>query len=540
MSLWKKIAKNEFRLATYRFRKNRRLFFLYLISGFTYWGFYFGPNLLNILLPQFLSYYAYLYADVLVLYFEYFFALIFLLNILLPLYNLYQKKENKVKEIILKLPIKPKDIFLGKFVWKIPFYILFVLFIGPFFTSLLGQLRELTLFHIIIIYLCIFALLIFSQLIGIVISNFVDYKLSNSQKALNFRKIRILAIALILIIIYFLIRFLSTLYFSSPELRNWLIIFPSFWYSTIIIYLIYPTMASLNIYNIWIIIFLAIAIPIIIFIFTYKNSNKFYVVRRESNLLGLNTEKSRSFYNLLRKITLKKWRGLVQTHFKEFFRNEDYMLKFFYTIIINVIFGVVLALSLSQFEFEVINDLQIYKILEIVIISWIGSILFGTMSGAYIFFESKSLLITYKKSLRGPKALIYSIFYFLIFLIVLIDLVSVSVFTFIFNLDIFTVLIFILVYFFLNLIITVEMIGIQCLKPVFKDRKSITMINAYILILLQVISLFLSLLLFIPNVFEDLTPSLALLFIFLIHFGISSGIGSLLFFVGIKRINKYE
>ena len=65
MSLWKIIAKNEFRLATYRFRKHRRLFFLYLISGFIYWGFYFGPSLLNILLPQFLSYYAYLYADVL-------------------------------------------------------------------------------------------------------------------------------------------------------------------------------------------------------------------------------------------------------------------------------------------------------------------------------------------------------------------------------------------------------------------------------------------------------------------------------------------
>ena len=94
MNIWKTIAKKEIRLATYRFRKNRILFFLYLYFILAFWGLYFGPNLLNIFLPEFLSYYGYLYLDQVVLYFEYFFFLIFLSNIMIPLYNLYHKKGN--------------------------------------------------------------------------------------------------------------------------------------------------------------------------------------------------------------------------------------------------------------------------------------------------------------------------------------------------------------------------------------------------------------------------------------------------------------
>ncbi|GAF86341.1 unnamed protein product, partial [marine sediment metagenome] len=96
---------------------------------------------------------------------------------------------------------------------------------------------------------------------------------------------------------------------------------------------------------------------------------------------------------------------MVQTHFKEFFRNEEYLLKFFYAVVLNIIFGIVLAISLGEFEWGLISEFQTYKLLEIMIVSWIGSILFGTMSGLYIFIESKNLLNIYKKSLRGTNLL---------------------------------------------------------------------------------------------------------------------------------------
>ena len=540
MNIWKTIAKNEIRLATYRFRKNRLLLFLYLYLILAFWGLYFGPNLLDIFLPEFLSYYGYLYLDQIVLYFEYFFFLIFLSNIMLPLYNLYKTKGKEIKEIILASPIKPKEIFFGMVIWKWPFYILFVLFIGPLFTSLLSQVGDLTIFHFVVIYLCIFGLLVFSQLIGTVISNLIEYKINKSQKPQNIHKIRILIISLILIIVYFFIRFLSTLFLSSPELKNWLNFIPSYWYSYIIIYLINPSMVSLIFFNIWIIIFLAIFIPILTLFVSYKKSNTFYVIKSSGDFSGLKTGKDKKIYIFLRRITLKKWKVLVQTHFKEFFRNEEYVLKFFYAVVLNIIFGTVLAISLGEFQWGLTSEFQIYKLLEVMIVSWMGSILFGSMSGLYIFIESKYLLNTYKKSLRGTKSLIYSILYFLVYLVIFIDLISVTLFTLIFQLDLLLFLIFIVTYFIVNLTIVLEMIGIQCLKPVFKDRKSIVMINVYILMVLQIFSLLLTFSVFIPYITDDMEPNLALLNIFIIHFGITSGIAIVLFFLGIRKISGFE
>ncbi len=538
--MWKTIAKNEIRLATYRFRKNRRLFLLYLFSILIFWGFYFGPNFLDMLIPEFVSYYGYMYLNQLVLYFEYFFFLIFLLNIMLPLYNLYNKKGGDTKEFILASPIKPKEIFFGTFIWKMPFYLLFVLFIGPVFTSLLNQIADLNIFHHVVIYLCIFGVLVFSLLIGKVISNLIEYKINKNQKAQNTRKIRILVITLILIIVYFFIRFLSTLFLTSPVLKNWLNIFPSYWYSSIIIYLIDPSMLSLNFFNIWIILFLAIFIPILIFFVSYKKSNVFYIIKSSDDFSELKTGKDKKSYIFLRKITLKKWKVLVQTHFKEFFRNEEYILKFFYAIVLNIIFGIVLALSLGEFEWGPISEIQIYKLLEVMIVSWIGSILFGSMSGLYIFIESKNLVNIYKKSLRGTKSLIYSILYFLVYLIVFIELISVTLFTLIFQLDPLLFLIFIVTYFIVSLTIVLEMIGIQCLKPIFKDRKSMIMWNVYILMILQIFSLLLTFSLLIPYISDGTEPLLALLYIFIIHFGITSGIAIVLFFLGIRKISKFE
>jgi hypothetical protein len=174
------------------------------------------------------------------------------------------------------------------------------------------------------------------------------------------------------------------------------------------------------------------------------------------------------------------------------------------------------------------------------IVSWIGSILFGTMSGLYIFIESKNLLNIYKKSLRGTKSLIYSILYFLVYLIIFIDLISVTLFTLIFQLDILLILIFFITFFLVNLTIVLEMIGIQCLKPIFKDRKSMGMMNVYILIILQIFSLLLTFSIFIPNSSNDIEPIIALLYIFIIHFGITSVIAIVLFFLGIRKMSRFE
>ena len=152
MSLWKVIAKNEIRLKTNRVRKHRRLFFLLIFSFLLFWAAYLGPIILDSILPEFFKIYSGNFEILFVNLIENAFASLFLMYLMYPLFTLFRKEKINQKEILMASPVKSGDIFLGEFLGQLPFYLLFILGIGPFITVLLLQINtELTVFHHLLI-----------------------------------------------------------------------------------------------------------------------------------------------------------------------------------------------------------------------------------------------------------------------------------------------------------------------------------------------------------------------------------------------------
>ncbi len=550
MSLWRIVAKNEIRLKTSRFRRKRKLFFIVIYGLFLFWAFYIGPIFLDAILPEILKTISSNLASFSILLIEYSFITLFLMYTIYPLFILFRKTQINYKEFLLSSPIEPRDIFFGEFIGRLPFYFLVILGIGPFATTLLVQINPaMNIFHHIIFYLSFLALSTFSSLIGLVIANWVESKLVFSKKLKDLGNIALILISIIVILVFYFIQFAIAFIKSNPELKNYLFFYPSFWYSNIILYSINPTFIESYLLNIWASIFLAISVPFLFFYLSYKRANKFYNlnVGLEKDQILIHEEKK--FYQFIRKITFKKYENLVVVQFKEFLRKKDNILKLVYILGINATFGILIFLFLENqtilFEesilgFPLILQIIVQKELLIIIISWMGGLIFGIFMGMYSFLNSKELIYIYKKSPKGVKTLIYSyllgMFYFLIFF----DIVLTIFFSFIFQINAFIAFIFFITFFINSAIVLLQAIGIQCIRPLFEERLRNIFFNNYFIFFLQIISLLITLLILIPNFSSTINPSIGLIYILLTNVFISLTIALLILPLGIQRLNKTE
>ena len=83
-------------------------------------------------------------------------------------------------------------------------------------------------------------------------------------------------------------------------------------------------------------------------------------------------------------------------------------------------------------------------------------------------------------------------------------------------------------------------IGIQCIKPLFDERGKNVYFNIYLIILIQVISLFIAVSIIMPNIPFTFDHSLGLIYIMLINIGISLGFAILLLLLGVRKLNRIE
>ncbi len=246
MSRWKIIAKKEIMQHTYFIRKNRLLYFILIYTLLIFWAFYLGPNLLDIVMPELLKDYTDILKPLISSLLEYFLTIIFLAYLMYPLYNLFRRSELKYEERILATPIKHGDIFLGEFVGQIPFYLIGVFIIGPLITAGLHQLIELTVLLYLVIYICFFSLMLFGLIVGGIIANRIEHFMVKSEKAQEWGKSFLITLAVLMIFIYYFFHIIFSYMVNNPEIKNWLMFFPSFWFSNIILYIIDPV--QLNTY----------------------------------------------------------------------------------------------------------------------------------------------------------------------------------------------------------------------------------------------------------------------------------------------------
>lgn len=550
MSLWIIIAKNEIRIKTAKFRSHRNLFFAVIYAIFIFWATYLGPVIFDAILPDFLLALSGVLEFVLHFVIEVSLTTIFVMMILYPIFLLFRKSEIGVKDVILSSPVKSGDVFLGEFVGQLPFYFLIVLAIGPAVVSLLGQVNpQLSILHYLIIYLVIFLMMNFSLIIGTILANWVEFKLSSNKKIKDSSNSVLLLLSFIVIISFYLFHYVFNVAYYNPVFKNWMSIFPSFWYSNIILYLVNPLLIESYIINIWLSIVLAIGIPMLILYFSYKKAEKFYSIdlQSEKKLLVVKTEGF--ILKFIKKMTLKKYKVLVMVQFKNFLRKKENITKLIYSIAFTGVLGLFIFLSLDSpiteiEEFSLLGIVSIpveyFSVLVIIIIAWMGGLIFGMMMGISVIFDSKNILYLYKKSIKGVHASIFAFLYQMVFLILFYDIILTIFFTLLFAFNIYNVVLFFCIYFIYCLIVLIQVVGLQCIRPFFDERGKQIYFKIYFIFVLQFISLLISLFINIPLLPIVVDYSLGFLYILLTNIGISSIIAFLMLSIGIFKLNRTD
>jgi len=550
MSLWIIIAKNEIRIKTAKFRAHRNLFFVVIYAIFIFWATYLGPVIFDVIIPDILLALSGILEFVLHFVIEVSLTTMFVMMILYPIFLLFRKSEIGVKDVILSSPVKSGDIFLGEFVGQLPFHFLIVLAIGPAVISLLGQVNpQLTILHYLIIYLIIFLMMNFSLIIGTILANFIEFKLSSSKKIKDSSNSVLLLLSFIVIISFYLFHYIFYIVYNNPVLKNWISIFPSFWYSNIILYLVNPLLIKSYVINIWLSVGLAIGIPMVLLYFSYKKAEKFYSIDLQSEKKLLIVKKEGFILKIINRMTFKKYKVLVMVQFKNFLRKKENITKLIYSIAFTGVLGLFIFLSLDNpiteiREFSLLGIVSIpveyFSVLVIFIIAWMGGLIFGMMMGISVIFNSKNILYLYKKTIRGVHASIFAFLYQMAFLILFFDIILTIFFTLLFGLNIYSVGFFFCIYFIYCSIVLIQVVGLQCIRPFFDERGKQIYFKIYFIFFLQFISLLISLFINIPLLPIVVDYSLGFLYILLTNIGISSIIAFLMLSIGIFKLNRTD
>ncbi len=550
MNLWIIIAKNELRIRTAKFKSHRRLFFIIIFAIFLFWAIYLGPVFFNAVFPEILSLISGVLEFVLQFVIEYFLMTVFVMFILYPIFLLFRKSEIGIKDVILSSPVKSGDIFLGEFFGQLPFIFLIVLAVGPLAASLLSQANpQLTIVHYIIIYLVIFLLMTFSLIIGTILANWIEFKVSSNKKNSSSSNSYLLLLSFIVIISFYIFHYAFNLAYNDPIFKNWLSIFPSFWYSNIILYIINPTLIQSYIANIWLSIILAIGIPLIFFFLSYKKAETFnsYEPQLEKNLRI--KEQEGIFLKIIKQMTRKSYKIVVMVQLKNFLRKKENVTKLIYSIAFTGVLGLFIFLSLSN----PLNSIKNYSLMELVsipveyfdilvvsIISWMGGLIFGMMMGISSIFDSKDILYLYKKSTRGIKTSIYAFLYLMTAILLLYGIILTIFFTILFSLNILVVGFFFSTYFIYSFISLVQLVGLQCIRPFYGESGKQIYFKIYFIGVLQVISLLVSLFITIPLFPIAIDYSLGFLYILFVNMGISATIAFVMLLYGLFKLNRAD
>lgn len=548
--LWYRIAKKEIRLKTFRFRKHRKVFFIIIYGLFLFWAIFLGPFFMDLLLPELLKIHSSFLVPILPPIIEYSFLMIFIIFIIYPLLMLYRKLEIGIKDILLSSPAKSGDIFLGEFLGQLPFYGLIVLAIGPLGTSLLIQINpNLTLFHHILFYFLIFILIAFALLIGNVIANWLEYKLLSKDNKASLNSVFFTILPFIIILGLYTSHLLFELLYLYPTFKMLTNFFPSFWFSSVILYLVDPTSVSGYFLNIWIYILLIIGIPLLFAFISYKRSQAVYELEKTVRYKGLLVKLENIFLRIINSITPHKYRILVMIQFKEFVRKRENINKIIYLMAMNVVFGIFLSISIDKPLTSITQFTPLFAplLIEVIqfnysimlILGWMVGFTFGIFMGIYVFVNKKEIILLYKKSIRSIGALVFSFVYNMFIICLILGLVLTIFFSIVFLLDFLSAISFYLSFIIISMIILTQAVAIQSIRPLYEERGKFIYFNIYIIALLQVLSFIISLLLFVyPTSFINYT--IGLNNILISYIGISSIIAVLLLFIGIIKLNRTE
>ncbi|MFW9829498.1 MAG: hypothetical protein ACFFEY_18130 [Candidatus Thorarchaeota archaeon] len=537
MGLWKKIAKNEIRIRTSKFRKNRLAFFIVLYSFLIFWAFFLCPLIFDQFMPTLagMEEISTILIPSIAMIIEQVMMIFFIAIMIYPLNNVYRKAEIGFKEILLASPASAGDIFLGEFFGKIPILFSFVFALTPIFVNLLNPIFNLSSVQTMVIYLCVFGLVYLATLIGTIIMSLLERKIAKSEKTRDLAKVLLILLSIAMVALIYSLQFGFQFILEHPELKNYFMWYPSLWFSNIILYTFDPGLLNLYILNIWMSLALAILVPLLISYFSYKKADIFYSLEGGVEKASSVIEKENIFYKFNRRIIGVKWEGLIITQFKEFFRKKENIMKLVYLSGITCVYGLIFSFSMGNAPGNFLSS----GFIRLTVI-FMGGLLYGIMLGSFIFVGSKDLLWVYKRSPRNVNALVYSYIFAMIIINIILDIIITTFFTILFKFDLFSLVVFFIAYLMYGIIMLFESVGIQGFSPAFEEKGKSMGMNIFKLMSIQIsiFTGFLFLITWLGNIYPiivvwELTPTIMFI---AIHLAISLP----LFFLGLRHLTKIE
>jgi hypothetical protein len=529
-ALWKVIAKNEIHIRTSKFRNHRWLLFVGIYAVLFLWAFLIAPILFDFFMPTLASEFSAIFLPLVGIIIESLMIGTFLVLVMYPLNTVYREGEVGFKEVLMTTPIKSNDIFLGEYLGKAPIFSIGVLILGPVITGLLNPITNLTIFQYSVIYGSIFVMVCFANLIGSILASWIEHKITKSEKARDLGKALIWIFTIALVgVMYAVIFFLNEL-LANPELKNWLVFYPSIWFSNIILYSIEPSLTDTFILNIWINLILAIGIPLLVLYLSYHRAESFYTLEGgfENDEVVIMKQEN-GFYKFIQKITGKKWGGLVVMQFKRFLRKKANYARLAY------VYGLLGFMTwfisrMESSEFGIIFSSTII----IAIGGAIGSIIIGHLA----FIESKDIIWVYKRSPRGIKSLAYSYLVMMLVFNIFLSMFITTFYAILTNIDILNIIIFFAEFLVFSQISSIQAMGLQCKSPAYGDKDPNMRGNAMISMLLLQPLMFLPIGLLIlldpQNAFTMRLVMQVPIFLYMLAVTIP------LFIYGMKKLDKLE
>ena len=540
-SLWKIIAKTELKRKTSGVRGHRLRFFFIIYVILFLWAFLLAPYFFNLITSSFLSMLLeFMPLSVIItglgLILEFVLMMFFLMIMMYPLQNIHRKAEIGYKEIVLASPVKPGDIFLGEYIGKLPIYIIFILIFAPIMMGIINPIMNLNPFQFFIIYLSIIGLVIFAALVGTIFSLWIEHKIAKSEKSRDLGKALEWILVIIMVVIMYSLIFLFNHLLSHPELKNFFMVYPSLWFSNIILYVIEPMLIETYFLNIWLSIIITIGVPFLVLFISFKKADNFFSLEVGIEKISSIIEKENKLYGFIRKISEQKWEGLIITQFKGFFRKKENIMKIVYVVAIVVIEAILFGFMGQDEGFDLFGQM-----LQMIMLILIVGLMMGIMIGNTIFIGSKDLLWVYKRSPRGVSALVYSYIRMMVILLIFLDIGFTILFSLLFKYNISLVIFFFFLFLIHGTISISQAIGIQCFNPAFYEKGGDMMLNNVLFIIFSTGIIILNII-FEIMITTRLSLSLELMMVIqalpIIFMGL--GTGFLLLYFGIRKLKKIE
>ncbi|MBY8988706.1 MAG: hypothetical protein KGD61_09650, partial [Candidatus Lokiarchaeota archaeon] len=264
---------------------------------------------------------------------------------------------------------------------------------------------------------------------------------------------------------------------------------------------------------------------------SYKKAEGFYTL--ESGI-----EKSSStiikhenpIYKTIRRVTGRRWGGLVVVQLKRFLRKKANIARIAYIV------G--LLGFITWFMSQTGDEEDFFNVITSTMLIGVGGGMASIIIGHMAFVDSKDIIWVYKRSPRGINAVVYSYLLAMLIFNVFLAIFETILLTILGNLSTLNAVIFFIEFLLFAQLSMVQAMALQCFSPAFGEKDSNMKGNAMISMLLLQPVMFIPIGLRIFLRFDDLALlrliTQGLLFLYI------TGVSLPLLYFGMKKLNKLE